>query len=391
MRKRNVLLTVLVAMFFIAGSVMSSWSHELPEGSAKLVKSEDCAGCHAAIYAEWKTSMHANSTPFRDSAHNAVRLKNADAMRQAGKTPVYHCANCHTPMADNMADLLSGKALPDGNNWTHDEGTGCAFCHRIEAIVPGKTFNQYSLNKDATFNAKVVSGKAPHKTRQSELFRNGDVCMGCHSHMMNAKGAPICVMNEEGASNCLPCHMTEVEGAPAAGSGRNTHFSHALTGGHDIEMLKKAVSLDMHVDGSTASKKVTITLKNTSGHTFPSTNPLRIAFVKLTAEDASGKVVWTNFKENPTDDMQAFLVKMFKAGEEKGVPTWKADGIALDSRLRKAEERKLEYTVPAENVKTISASLIYRLFAPAAIKMMEIPADGKNDQSYIVIKKKVEL
>jgi len=389
--KRSMLLTIVATTLLVAGSVLSSWSHELPAGAEKIARSEDCAGCHAAIYAEWKISMHANSTPFRDSAHNAVRVKNADAMQQAGKTQTYHCGNCHTPMADNLPDLISGKAVLDAKNWTHDEGTGCAFCHRIETILPGKAFNQYSLNKDATYNASLVSGKAPHKTGKSALFANGDVCMGCHSHMLNGKGAPICVMNEEGASNCLTCHMTEVEGAPAVGSERKTHFSHTLPGGHDIDMLKKAVSLDLHVDASATSNKVIVTLKNISGHTFPSTQPMRVAFVKLTAEDANGKVVWTNIKENPTEDMQALFVKMFKAGEEKGVPPWKAEGIALDSRLRKEEERKLVYAVPAENVKTISAALIYRLFAPTAMKTMDIPADGKNDKVYVVVKKKVDL
>ncbi len=391
MTTRGTILKVFFALMYLAGSALSGSAHQLPDGAEKLTKSEDCSGCHTAIYSEWKASMHANSSPFKDNAHNAVRLKNADATQLAGKTPTYHCGNCHTPMADNLPDLMSGKSQLDSNNWTHTEGTGCTFCHRIESIIPGKAFNQYSLNRDGSFNVPNPSGKAPHKTAKSELFSNGEVCMGCHSHMLNAKGAPICVMNDEGASNCLPCHMTEADGAPAAGSVKKTHFSHALSGGHDLEMLRKAVSLDMHVDSAATSDKVTVTLNNISGHTFPSTQPMRIAFLKLTAEDVNGKVVWSNIKESPMEDMQSFFAKMFKAGEEKGVPPWKAEAVAMDTRLKKGETRTLTYTVPAENVKTISASLIYRLFAAPAIKMMEIPADGKNDKTYMVVTKKVTL
>jgi len=391
MKKGSSSLILVAALLFVAGAAEPGWSHQLPEGAEKLAKSADCADCHAGIYAEWKASMHANSTPFRDSAHNAVRLKNSEAMVQMGKAPAYHCANCHTPMADNIADLISGKAAPDATNWTHDEGIGCAFCHRIEGIVPGKAFDQYALNKDGAMNAAAVSGKSPHKTAKSPLFENGEVCMGCHSHMLNGKGAAICVMSDEGASNCLNCHMNEVEGAPATDSARKSHFSHALPGGHDSEFLKKAVTLDLQVDAAADANKVTVTLKNISGHTFPSTQPMRLVFVKLTAEDASGKVLWTNFKENPTEDMQAVLLKMFKAGEEKGVPPWKAEGVATDTRLKKDEERKLVYSVPAENVKSISAALVYRLFAPPVMKMMDIPFDGKNDLVSVVAKKKVEL
>jgi hypothetical protein len=119
--------------------------------------------------------------------------------------------------------------------------------------------------------------------------------------------------------------------------------------------------------------------------------PMRMAFLKLTAEDSSGKVVWSNFRENPTEDMQSLLVKMFRAGEQKGVPPWKAEAVAMDTRLKKDEERKLVYTVEADNVKTIYASLIYRLFAPPAMKMMGIPADGKNDKTFVVVTKKAGL
>lgn len=382
------MLKVVFTLMYLAVSVLFVSAHQLPDGAEKLAKSENCAGCHAVIYSEWKDSMHANSSPFKDNAHNAVRLKFAASMEKMGKTPSYHCGNCHTPMADNLPDLMTGKAQPDSNNWTHTEGTGCTFCHRIESIIPGKEFNQYALNSDGSYNSSNPSGKAPHKTAKSERYDSGEVCMGCHSHMLNSKGAPICVMNDEGATNCIPCHMTEVDGAAAPGSSKKTHFSHSLPGGHDLEMLRKAVSLDIKV-ADTATNNVTVTLKNISGHTFPSTMPMRIAFLKLKAEDVNGKVLWSNIKESPMEDMQSLLAKMFKAGDEKGVPPWKADGVAMDSRLKKGEERTLTYTVPSENVKTISASLIYRLFAPPAMKMMEIPADGKNDKMFMLVTKKV--
>ncbi|MCI5224055.1 MAG: hypothetical protein D3924_15645, partial [Candidatus Electrothrix sp. AR4] len=276
MKTLSLFLTTYTCLFLWC-CASTGYSHELPEGAVPFEKSEQCASCHPDIYKEWQGSFHALSSPDKDNAHKAVHHAFVNAMKEKGKNGNYHCANCHAPMADNLKDLMSGKAKLDSGNWTHTEGTGCTFCHRIDSVVEKKNFNQYRLNKDGAFHTgRPVNTKAPHKTGQSKLFSDGQVCMGCHSHKINAKDVAICNMKDEADGNCISCHMPAVKGSPAVGSEKNTHFSHKMSGGHDIEMLKKAVSIDARIKDKEKQSAILVDIKNNIQHTFPSTNPMRM-------------------------------------------------------------------------------------------------------------------
>ena len=364
-------------------------AHEIAEGAAPFEKSEKCAECHAMIYEEWQSSMHALSSLHKDNAHKAVYEKRSAALLAKGESGNYMCAVCHMPMAENLTDLIAGSAQPDVNKWQESEGIGCAFCHRIEAVVEGEQFNHYKLNKDGAFGVSSPAEKASHKTIKSEMFGNGQVCMGCHSHLVNPKGASICVMKEEGQDNCITCHMPKTEGAPSANSSKDSHLNHGILGGHDAEMLKKAVTIGGSVEAKGNTKTVSIIVSNTISHTFPSTNPMRMAFVKVTAVDKNGATVWENFKESPMEDKQALFFKAFQGAGQAGVPSWEAEGTAFDTRLKAGEKRTLTYTLPKGEITTIKAVVIYRLFAPQAIEKMGIPKDGINDNSYIVAQKEL--
>ncbi|WPD20809.1 MAG: multiheme c-type cytochrome [Candidatus Electrothrix scaldis] len=368
------------------------YSHELPEGAVPLAKSEECASCHPTIYKEWQESFHSKSSALTDLAHGAVHKAFLKAMEQKGKKGNYHCANCHAPMADNIKELMNGTANLDEKNWTHTEGTGCVFCHRVESIVEQERFNHYTLNKDGTFHtSKPAKEGLPHAMGQSELFAEGQMCMGCHSHKTNGKGVPICEMEDEVQGNCLECHMPVVEGRATVGSDGSTHRSHKMPGGHDIEMLKKAATLEAEITSEGDARSLVVTVTNIIKHTFPSSNPMRIAFVKAIAKDKDGNTVWENFKESPLEDKQALFFKVFKAGEKKGVPSWAADGIAFDTRLPAGETRKITYPLENPAITQVDVMLIYRLFPPKAIKAFAIPEDGVNEKIYPIAKKSLTL
>ena len=367
-------------------------SHELPEGAVPLAKSEECASCHPTIYKEWQESFHAKSSALTDPAHGAVHKAFLKAMEEKGKIGNYHCANCHTPMADNIKDLMAGTAELDSKNWTHTEGTGCTFCHRVESVVEKEMFNQYKINQDGTFHtSRPAKEDLPHKMGQSDLFVEGKICMGCHSHKLNGKKIAICLMKDEAQGNCLECHMPEVEGRATVGSDGSTHRSHKMPGGHDMEMLQKAVTLDAAITFEGDARSLVVSVTNMIKHTFPSTNPMRIAFVKAVAKDKDGNTVWENFKESPLEDKQALFFKAFKSGEEKGVPSWDADGIAFDTRLNAGETRKITYSLENPAITQVDVMLIYRLFPPKAIKGFGIPEDGVNEKIYPVAKKSLTL
>ncbi len=385
-----------LSLLLLCGSVLcctnAGYSHELPEGAVPLTRSEECASCHPTIYKEWMGSFHAKSSAFEDPAHGAMHQAFVKAMEKKGKKGNYHCANCHAPMADNIKELMAGKAELDAKNWTHTEGTGCTFCHRIESIVEKENFNHYKLNKEGTFHtSRPAKEGLPHKTGQSDLFTEGKVCMGCHSHKINGKGVPICQMKDEAKGNCLECHMPDVEGRSAVGTDGKTHRSHKMPGGHDIEMLKKAANLDAKISSEGEKRNLVVTVASKMKHTFPSTNPMRIAFVKVVAKDKEGKKVWENFKESPLEDKQALFFKAFQAGEKKGVPSWAAEGIAFDTRLKAGETRTITYPIADQTITQVDVMLIYRLFPPKAIKGFAIPEDGVNEKALLVAKKSLTL
>ncbi|MCI5145865.1 MAG: hypothetical protein D3923_10135, partial [Candidatus Electrothrix sp. AR3] len=269
---------LLPAAFSLLCCLPQVQAHELPDGAVPLEKSEKCATCHPAIFQEWQESFHAQSSAHKDPAHQAVHQAFIKAMEKKGKKGNYHCANCHAPMSDNMKELMTGKAELDSGNWSQQEGTGCTFCHRIEGVIEQEKFNQYKLNKDGAYHtSRPANTKAPHKTAQSPLFADGQVCMGCHSHKINGKGAEICVMKEEGKGNCISCHMPQTEGGPAINSSAKTHLSHKMTGAHDLKMLQQAITLEAAIKSEGKEQVISIAVKNIIEHSFPSTNPMRMA------------------------------------------------------------------------------------------------------------------
>ena len=366
--------------------------HEMPDNAVPLQKSEECATCHPIIYQEWKNSYHALSSIHKDNAHKAVYESFITDMKALGKKGNYHCGNCHAPMADNLKELMSGDALPDSGNWTESEGVGCTFCHRIEAVVEKENFNRYRLNGDGAYNSDLSSfGKAPHATRFSMSFLDGQMCMGCHSHNINGKGAKLCVMEEEGESNCLLCHMPRVAGAPASDSASTMHRSHVMAGGHDIDMLRKAVSLKARIDTAEDGKSLVIEVTNKITHSFPSTSPIRMAFVKVSGKNQAGELVWQNFTESPLEDKQALFFKALKAGDKVGAAPWAAEDVAFDLRLKAGETRTISYPITSDEITEINISLVYLLFPPAAIQGFGIPEDGVNDKPYPVAQKTVNV
>jgi hypothetical protein len=199
-------------------------------------------------------------------------------------------------------------------------------------------------------------------------------------------------MREEGQSNCISCHMPEVPGgAVLLFASRDTHLSHRMAGGHDLAMLQKAVSVQAEIQTEGKRQTVAVTVKNIIEHSFPSTNPMRMAFVKVTAKDKKGKALWSNFKDSPLEDKKALFFKAFKAGEQTGVPSWAAETIAFDTRLKAGETRSLTYPLEDPAIAEVEVALLYRLFPPAAFKGFAIPEDGVNDKVYPVFTKTLPL
>jgi hypothetical protein len=368
------------------------------------VSSETCKLCHQEIYKQWKGSMHAQSSALNDPIHGTFyRNVVGDPTKEGVKTkkgtyPV--CLQCHAPNA------AKDKKTKLDSNVAYSEGVNCVVCHTLKKFngTDGKDgkmmlgmkayetaptlqgpqgFKTVFAVEDDMFGGAMDEGDSkpnPHLGKSVELdgktilsmpmegnpmlMRTNDACMGCHDKRNNSKGVPLCRTGDEYdasklQASCISCHMPVNNGI----------MSHTMGGGHDKTMLKSSIvfSIDAQKNGKTL--KTVATLKNKQPHSLPTGAPFRNIYMKLTAFDATGKVLWQNYKKHPREeDPKAYF--NYEITDAEGVHTSppKASKLGPDNRLDAYETRKLEYNIPAANVAVIRGEVFYNLLWPELAK-----------------------
>jgi hypothetical protein len=391
-----------------------SWAADEP---LHHVSSETCKLCHKEIYKQWKGSMHAQSNALTDPIHgtfykNVVGDPTQEGVKMKnGKYPI--CLNCHAPNA-----ARDGKTKLDAMPAYH-EGVNCVACHTLSNFKGVKTadgklrlgIKAYEL-KDS-IQAPAGSGSAldkmkaagddlfggalagdgeqkpnPHKGEPVELdgkmipalsmeqngqqMKTSDACMGCHDQRPNGNGVPLCATGDEFAASgskvdCLACHM------PIA----NGMADHGMGGGHDPAMLKRALLMTLSAKAEGEQIKAAVSLENKLPHNLPTGAPFRNMYLKLTAYNASGEVVWENSKGHPAKgDPQAYLWNMLQDDEGKPASPVTATKLGPDSRLKPFETRVLNYDIPAKGVALVRAEMFYNLLWPGLVeKFKQLPAE----------------
>jgi hypothetical protein len=264
---------------------------QIPVGLQSL-KAEECGSCHVEIYEEWKSSIHAQA--FHDPFFQAYWKKDNN---------IWVCLNCHTPLENQQPTLI--QDLPRGRvekaveipNYRYDpeyqqEGVTCAACHVRDGVILGP------------YDDSV----APHPTQFDPSFRTTQVCYRCHnvvSGPMQFYNAGPCgtypeyegkfFMKEKGLI-CQSCHMPEVERPVAKDSPIRFGRRHLWRGGHDPEMVKRAVAVQVQADPPAPKPgddvTLTLTLINAgAGHKIPTGDPDRYFTVEFTVRDPNGTVV----------------------------------------------------------------------------------------------------
>jgi hypothetical protein len=270
-----------------------------------------CAGCHEAIVAEWRTSMHARAHHDRDPVYGAMRTLR---MARQGDQVARKCATCHDPLDPEDPDSAAGRL-----------GVACTACHALDDLGA----------------ATVADGRT--------------VCLQCHAEATNPAGAPVCTTGSENAAmggvSCASCHMPPADG----------HASHAFPGPHrawyqdDPSMLARAVAVGIDRRGD----ELVVSVTNTSGHGFPSGFPGRVARVRLVGDG------WTAAPD-------ALLFRKVYV-DETGQPTLPpfAARLQTDSRLTPGETRTVRVPVP-DAVTDVHAELVFALLPEPAAKALGI-------------------
>ena len=173
-----------------------------------------------------------------------------------------------------------------------NESVTCAACHVRNGVILGP------------FEDSI----APHPTKFDPTFRTAEFCSRCH----NVVSGPAQFYNvgpcgtyaeyegeywmKERGFICQSCHMPEIERPVAVGGPIRRGRQHLWRGGHDPNMIKRAVEIQVKTDTGAPKPgdrvSVTLTLVNAgAGHKIPTGDPDRFFTVEFTVEDGQGKVL----------------------------------------------------------------------------------------------------
>ncbi|MBU1658494.1 cytochrome c family protein [bacterium] len=328
-----------------------------------FAKSEDCKSCHTQIYDEFYGSMHANSTPQKDPIHNAIWAQHPKNLKQEQ----YACGKCHTPAADNLDKMMTNaqKAMPDAKNETHQAGISCAYCHRIKSIELHKEHNTNIMtttekNYFGTLKEGIESPYHGIVSEGNEHMKNGNVCIGCHSHRMNKHGLNVCstnIDNEMDGANCVSCHMPKIDGSVSALNDTKVHAFHGFAGAHfHSEMLTK------HVDISLLRNigNFIINIDNRTSHALL-LHPLRLGVLKVSVKRG----------EKTTQLKDEIFVRVLGKDSKPAMP-WIADTTLKDTMIQANEKRSVQYDFKLQQGDKVDVVLGWFLVNPKALQSLNL-------------------
>jgi hypothetical protein len=274
----------------------SDYAHAIPyqkvPAGLDSLKAESCGTCHREIYDEWKTSIHAHA--YDDPFFQAYWKKDKN---------IWVCLNCHTPLENQQPTLIKDiprgrveKAIQEPNpHYDPDyqkEAITCAACHVRDGIVYGP----------------FEDSAAPHPTKFDPNFRTTQICYRCH----NVLSGPAQFYNvgpcgtyaeyegkyfmQERGFICQSCHMPEIDRAVATDGPIRRGRQHLWRGGHDPDMIKRAVAVQVKADPTHPKPgdqvTFTLTLINAgAGHKIPTGDPDRHFTIEFLVEDRAKRVI----------------------------------------------------------------------------------------------------
>ncbi len=337
--------------------------------NAKYMDSESCNECHEDIYYEHSKSMHYKSSLFKDDVHKKMRDK--------VNKKKYSCALCHMPATSNLAGVIRGIDQPNPKDKRQTDGVSCAYCHQISKIYHGKTYNiNFSSakhdEKPTMFgNLEKPDDSDKHHAEHNEIYKNSEVCMGCHSHKENKLEFQVCntLDQHDKTSDCIGCHMPKAPGGNEKFNkrGRDEYATHNFLGIHSQAMVKKAVELKLSYE----KESIKLEIINKMGHSII-THPMRLKFVKTVVKRDS-KIIWSNFKKSPIEDKEASFIIVFKDAEDKAAMPHTAMGYKLNQNLKAMSAKTVRYVVPElQKGDVITSTWISYIINPKIAQKLEI-------------------
>lgn len=216
--------------------------------------SNQCSECHTEAFTEWKGSWHAQS------------WTDVEVRKLSQDFATTDCIDCHAPQPV-FETGIGNRVLPRATR--RIEGVDCISCHQMTDGRMAGTID----------NPNVACRPAA----QRELVRP-EFCAGCHNQHGTVdqwKASRYAVPGPD-YQDCISCHMPYRDASDPS-KGRD----HTMHGGHDIELVRRAVTLTVkRVDGVA---HVAITNVG-AGHNYPTDERSRASdlFWRPISSDGAG-------------------------------------------------------------------------------------------------------
>ncbi len=339
------------------------------------VSSSTCKSCHPKIYDEYISSAHHLSSPGSDKLFKAVWSK-----------------------APNNKSCLKCHVAPSQKNLTAYSTIECTGCHSIKAIKHGDKTNSniydsrdkyfysaqqsergeklsYEHQRSGWFGLSSKRSGSPYHTidYSNDIYYNGKVCMGCHSHKKNKQGLTLCSTDVKGMDekeNCITCHMPDKVGSATTIRISKTHKFHGFSGSRfGEEMLGKYIDIKV----TSTKDKMSVAIENKTPHPLL-THPMRLLVLKVKLYK-DGKEVYSGKKS---------FARIVGRDGKPSAP-WLANEIVRDDMIKADEKRVVSIDIP-ESVRfdKTEAVLGYYLVNPKMAKKMGIDKDSELMKFHIL-------
>lgn len=187
---------------------------QTPDGLSSM-SAEACGSCHTEIYEEWQLSTHRRA--WTQDAQFMAELHKSRAPDDPDKDMGWMCVNCHTPMMNQLPELVVGledhdiakpiyKKNPYYDETLQKEAITCATCHVRNGVIHGP----------------YGDTNAPHPVAKDEDLVSEQICVSCHNAQAHWPSKELACFFSTGdewsksvyaerGETCQSCHMPEVE------------------------------------------------------------------------------------------------------------------------------------------------------------------------------------
>jgi hypothetical protein len=336
-----------------------------------------CQKCHPLIYKEYYDSIHRKSSLANDTIYKAVYEKETHANDKQ------KCSSCHSPSATNA---LTAK----------EEPISCIYCHTIKDVQESDKANHNLLSgKHKDFYGAETSKKHESKVKyetassffglikhsknspyhqieyDNENYYNGNVCMGCHSHVNNEHGFDVIMLDayidKKDKNTCISCHMPQIMGSKTTLRDTKTHAYHGIAGLHN---MSKSLGKYIDIDVKKSTHGFVIEIKNQANHAL---------FGQAYRE---GILTVSISRKGKTIQLKPFLFKRTFGKDGKASMPFEATDVLKDTLIY--AKKSIHYNVKLQKGDTLSVTIGYRLISKEAAKELGLENDKKLSEMKIL-------